>query len=115
LLLAGAALEGNPFALHWSPLAAASLAYLVLLGSVVAFLMYYWLIRHTAVTWVLMIPLVTPLVAVLFGVFFAGETIGWHTAAGGASIMGGVALAVLRPRVAIAASRPPASASRSGP
>jgi len=54
------------------------------------------LIRHTAVTGVLMIPLVTPLVAVLMGVVFGGETIGWHTAWGGSAIIGGVALAVLR-------------------
>ena len=96
LLVVGAALEGNPLSFHWTPLAVASLAYLVIMGSVVAFLMYYWLIRHTAVTWVLMIPLVTPLVAVLFGVLFAGETIGWHTAAGGAAVIAGVAMAVLR-------------------
>jgi drug/metabolite transporter (DMT)-like permease len=96
LLIAGIALEGNPLAFHWTPLAVASLAYLVILGSVIAFLMYYWLIRHTPVTWVLLIPLVTPLVAVLFGVLFAGETTGWRTAVGGAAIIAGVALAVLR-------------------
>jgi drug/metabolite transporter (DMT)-like permease len=95
LLVVGMALEGSPLNFHWSPLALASLAYLTILGSVIAFLMYYWLIRHTAVTGVLMIPLVTPLVAVLFGVAFGGETIGWHTALGGGAIIGGVALAVL--------------------
>jgi drug/metabolite transporter (DMT)-like permease len=95
LLVGGLALEGNPLAFHWTPLALASLAYLTILGSVVAFLMYYWLIRHTPVTGVLMIPLVTPLVAVLIGVAFGGETIGWHTAIGGGAIIGGVALAVL--------------------
>jgi drug/metabolite transporter (DMT)-like permease len=62
---------------------------------VIAFLMYYWLIRHTQVSGVLMIPLVTPLVAVLFGVLFGGETIGWHTALGGSAIISGVALAVV--------------------
>ncbi|HEV2086004.1 MAG TPA: EamA family transporter, partial [Gemmatimonadales bacterium] len=77
---------------HWTPLALACLAYLTIVGSVIAFLMYYWLIRHTEVSRVLMIPLVTPLVAVLFGVLFAGETIGWHTAIGGVAIIGGVAL-----------------------
>jgi len=96
LLLGGAILEGNPLQFHWTPLAWAALAYLTVLGSVVAFLMYYWLIRHTAVSWVLMIPLVTPLVAVGFGVGFGGETVGWHTALGGAAIIGGVGLAVLR-------------------
>jgi drug/metabolite transporter (DMT)-like permease len=95
LLLVGIALEGNPLAFHWTPLALASLAYLTVLGSVIAFMLYYWLIRHTAVTGVLMIPLVTPLIAVLFGVLFGGETVGWHTVAGGVAILGGVALAVL--------------------
>ena len=96
LLLGGIVLEGNPLLLSWTPLAWAALAYLTVLGSVVAFLMYYWLIRHTEVSWVLMIPLVTPLVAVVFGVLFAGESVGWHTALGGAAIIAGVALAVLR-------------------
>jgi drug/metabolite transporter (DMT)-like permease len=96
LLVGGIAVEGNPFAFHWTPLALASLAYLTIVGSVVAFLMYYWLIRHIEVTGVLMIPLVTPLVAVLFGVLFAGEIVGWHTAIGGGAIIVGVALAVLR-------------------
>jgi drug/metabolite transporter (DMT)-like permease len=96
LLLGGIALEGNPLEFHWTPLAFASLAYLTVLGSVIAFLMYYWLIRHTAVSGVLMIPLITPLVAVLFGVMFGGETVGWHTALGGGAIIGGVALAVLK-------------------
>jgi drug/metabolite transporter (DMT)-like permease len=96
LLLAGIALEGSPLKFHWTPLALASLAYLTILGSVIAFLMYYWLIRHTDVSGVLMIPLVTPLVAVMVGAIFGGEAIGWHTALGGAAIIGGVALAVLR-------------------
>jgi drug/metabolite transporter (DMT)-like permease len=95
LLLGGIALEGSPLEFHWTPLALASLAYLTVLGSVIAFLMYYWLIRHTEVSGVLMIPLVTPLVAVLIGVMFGGETIGWHTALGGGAIIGGVALAVV--------------------
>ena len=96
LLVGGIALEGNPIGFHWTPLAFASLAYLTVLGSVVAFLMYYWLIRHTEVTGVLMIPLVTPFVAVLIGVLFVQEPIGWHTILGGGAIIGGVALAVVR-------------------
>ena len=96
LLVAGVLFEGNPLDFSWTPMAWAALGYLTILGSVIAFLMYYWLIRHTEVTWVLMIPLVTPLVAVAFGVLFAGEAVGWHTALGGAAIIGGVALAVLR-------------------
>jgi drug/metabolite transporter (DMT)-like permease len=95
LLAAGFALEGSPFRFHWTPLALGCLAYLIVVGSVVAFLMYYWLIRHMQVSAVLMIPLVTPLVAVFLGVMFAGETMGWHTAVGGAAIIGGVALTLV--------------------
>jgi drug/metabolite transporter (DMT)-like permease len=64
------------------------------IGSVVAFLMYYWLIRHIEVTRVLLIPLITPLVAVMLGYAFLGERVGWGTALGGGSILGGVALAI---------------------
>jgi drug/metabolite transporter (DMT)-like permease len=96
LLVGGVLLEGNPLAFHWTPLAWAALAYLTIVGSVIAFLMYYWLIRHSSVSWVMMIPLVTPLVAVVIGMVFADEAIGWHTALGGAAIISGVGLAVLK-------------------
>jgi drug/metabolite transporter (DMT)-like permease len=95
LLLGGTLLEGSPLEFDWTPLALGALAYLTILGSVIAFLMYYWLIRHTPVSGVLMVPLVTPLVAVLVGVLFGGETIGWHTALGGSAILAGVTLAVV--------------------
>jgi drug/metabolite transporter (DMT)-like permease len=96
LLVGGMALEGSPFAFHWTPTALAALAYLTILGSVVAFLLYYWLIRHMTVTGVLMIPLITPLIAVLVGVAFGGEMIGWHTVLGGGAIIGGVTLGVIQ-------------------
>ena len=94
LLAGGFALEGNPLLFHWTSSAALSLAYLTVVGSVIAFLAYYWLIRHTEVTRVLLIPLITPLVAVGLGVAFLGESVGWGTALGGAAILGGVGMAV---------------------
>jgi drug/metabolite transporter (DMT)-like permease len=94
LLAAGAALEGNPLRFHWTASALLSLGYLTVVGSVIAFLAYYWLIRNIAVTRVLLIPLITPLVAVGLGVGLLGEPVGWGTALGGSAILGGVALAV---------------------
>jgi drug/metabolite transporter (DMT)-like permease len=94
LLLGGVALEGNPLLFPWTPAAIASLAYLTVVGSVVAFLAYYWLIRNTEVTRVLLIPLITPLVAVGLGVAFLDEQVGWGTAVGGTTILGGVGMAV---------------------
>jgi len=92
LMAGGILLEGNPAGYQWTMRAIIALAYLAVVGSVVAFLAYYWLIRHTEVTRVLLIPLVTPLVAVLLGVGMLGETIGWGTAAGGSAILVGVTL-----------------------
>lgn len=98
LLVGGAVLEGNPFRFHWSGTALIALAYLTVVGSVAAFLIYYWLMRHTEVTRVLLIPLVSPLVAVALGAVFLGEAVGWGGALGGSAILAGVGLVVLAPR-----------------
>lgn len=95
LLAGGFLLEGNPLRYDWTGRALLALAYLAVVGSVIAFLMYYWLIRHTEVSRVLLIPLITPLIAVLLGVGFLGEAIGWGTALGGSAILAGVGLVVL--------------------
>jgi drug/metabolite transporter (DMT)-like permease len=90
------ALEGNPLRLRWTPLAVLCLLYLTLVGSVAAFLLFYWLVRHVDVTKTMLIALVTPLAAVLLGVVALHEDFSWRTLAGGAVIMSGVALVVLR-------------------
>ncbi len=94
LLLGGVLLEGSPLGYHWTASAVLSLVYLAVVGSVVAFLAYYWLIRHIQVTRVLLIPLVTPLIAVLLGVVLLGERLQWGTLVGGAAILTGVGLVV---------------------
>src|SRR6266540_3936607 len=43
LLAVGIAAEGNPFRFHWTSMALLSLAYLVIVGSVIAFTLFYWL------------------------------------------------------------------------
>lgn len=90
------AFEGNPAGFNWTPLAVASLLYLTGVGSVVAFLLYYWLVRHMDVTKTMLISLVTPLFAVMLGLLVLGERLTWRTLAGGALIMSGIGLVVLR-------------------
>ncbi len=92
----GLAFEGNPLKMSWTPLAVACLLYLTLVGSVAAFLLYYWLVRKVDVTKTMLIALVTPLAAVLLGMVTLDERLTWRTVAGGALIMSGVALVVLR-------------------
>jgi drug/metabolite transporter (DMT)-like permease len=96
LALFGLAFEGNPLRMNWTPLAVASLLYLTLVGSVAAFLLYYWLVRNVDVTKTMLIALVTPLAAVLLGMIVLDERLTWRVVAGGALIISGVALVVLR-------------------
>ena len=93
LLLIGIPLEGNPFHYHWTPLAVVSLFYLAIVGSVIAFLLYYWLIHNMDVTKTMMISLVTPVVAVMLGMAVLHEQLDWRTIVGGVMIMSGIALA----------------------
>ena len=98
LLAAGIALEGNPLRLHWTPIAVIALLYLAVVGSVIAFLLYYWLMLNMDVTKSMLIALVTPVVAVVLGMIVLDEQIGWRTLAGGAMIMLGISLIVIRKR-----------------
>jgi drug/metabolite transporter (DMT)-like permease len=96
LLLVGVTFEGNPFAFRWTPLALASLLYLALVGSAIAFLLFYWLVRNMDVTKTMLIPLVTPPIAVFLGWLVLHEGLTWRTAAGALGIMSGIALIVTR-------------------
>src|SRR6188474_1600305 len=90
LLAVGLPLEGNPFRFHWTPMAVIALLYLAVVGSVIAFMLYYWLVLNMDVTKSMLIALVTPVVAVLLGMIVLDEQIGWRTLAGGAMIISGI-------------------------
>jgi len=96
LLAAAISLEGNPLHFHWTPMAVVALVYLAVVGSVIAFLLYYWLVLNMAVTNSMLIALVTPVVAVILGMLVLNEEINWRTLAGGAMIMLGIASVVVR-------------------
>src|SRR2546426_100333 len=96
LLLIGIPLEGNPFHFHWTRMAFIALFYLAIVGSVIAFLLYYWLVHNMDVTKTMLIALVTPVVAVVLGMLVLNEELNWRTLAGGAMIIAGIGLIVLR-------------------
>jgi drug/metabolite transporter (DMT)-like permease len=96
LLAAGFATEGNPLRFNWTPMAIISLAYLVVVGTVLAFGLYYWLVRRMDVTNTMLIALVTPVVAVILGMMVLHEQLNWRMVAGSACIILGLALIVLR-------------------
>ena len=96
LLLIGISFEGNPQNFHWTPMAIIALFYLAIVGSVIAFLLYYWLVQHMDVTNTMLIALVTPITAVILGMLVLNEELNWRTLAGGAMIISGIGFIVLR-------------------
>jgi drug/metabolite transporter (DMT)-like permease len=88
--------EGNPLSFNWSTRALVCVLYLTVAGTVAAFWLYYWLLGRIESTKAMMISLVTPLIAVVIGAVFAGETLPAQTGFGGALIIGSVALIAFR-------------------
>ncbi len=93
-----------------SMLSLASFIYLVIIGAVIGYTAYIWLLRHCEPAKVATYAYVNPIVAVLLGALFAGETVTMRTLIAAALIIGSVALVItaqqLRSRV-----EPPISAA----
>jgi drug/metabolite transporter (DMT)-like permease len=87
LLALALAVEGSPFDVRWTPAAIASLLYLGIASSVVAFWLNYWLLKRVAATTVLSMALVQPLIAAALGAMVLGERFGTAAAAGGLCIL----------------------------
>lgn len=98
LLILGFSIEGNPLNLRWTWMAIFSVLYLALVGTVAAFMLYYWLVRNMYVTNTQLISLVTPVVAVLLGVILLDEEVTWRIVLGGLGIFIGIAIMILRHR-----------------
>src|SRR2546422_676912 len=62
-------------------------AYLVVVGSLVAFSTYAWLLKNVRISIVSTYAFVNPVVAVALGTLFLGERIGWTTVVAGAGIV----------------------------
>jgi len=80
------------------PVSLGAFAYLVLIGAIVGYTAYIWLLRHCDPAKVATYAYVNPVVAVLLGTFFAGERLSSRTAFAAAIIIGSVALVISAPR-----------------
>ena len=106
---------------HLSPSAGSIVAwfYLVLIGSVVGYTAYVWLLANAPLGLVSTYAYVNPIVAITLGVLFRGEQLSWQLLLGAVIVVAAVALVVSRepagPRVAADAEVPicePAPATR---
>jgi len=96
LILAGVALgeyrEFDP--LQISRLSAIAFVYLVVIGALVGFPAYIFLLRHCDPAKVATYAYVNPIVAVLLGTAFAGERLTMRTLLGAGLIIGSVAVVI---------------------
>jgi drug/metabolite transporter (DMT)-like permease len=88
--------EGDPRSFNWTWKAVACVLYLTVLGTIVAFWLYYWLLSRIESTKAMMISLVTPMIAVLIGGVFLGERLPPQTLFGGLLIIASVGLIAIR-------------------
>jgi drug/metabolite transporter (DMT)-like permease len=75
-------------------LSVGSFAYLVIIGAVVGFTAYIWLLRHCNPAKVATYAYVNPIVAVVLGALFAGETLTARAMVAAGLIIGSVALVI---------------------
>ena len=69
-------------------------AYLVLIGAIVGYTAYFWLLRHCDPAKVATYAYVNPIVAVMLGALFAHETVTLRTLLAAVLIIGSVALII---------------------
>jgi len=103
MLIGGAVLAGFGPAVgeHWSTVALHASAdsllavvYLALIGSVLAFTAYVWLLQHAPISQVSTYAYVNPIVAVVLGALLLGEQVTATTVIGGATIVLAVVLVI---------------------
>jgi len=98
LLFAAGALRGELGHLQRPTVSAAeALLYLIVIGSLVGFTAYSWLLRNARMSLIGTYAFVNPVVAVLLGWAFNNESLSLRTLVAGAIIVSGVALIVLAP------------------
>jgi putative membrane protein PagO len=91
------AFEG-PTSLRFDAVTWATILYLAVAGSVMAFSLFFFVMQHLNVTVVSYQTFIIPILAVLLGWAVLGERISARVALGAAMILAGVSLAILTPR-----------------
>ena len=83
---------------HFSPSAGSigGWAYLVLVGSIIGYTAYVWLLSNAPLGLVSTYAYVNPIVAITLGVLFHGEHLSWRLLSGAAVVVAAVALVVRR-------------------
>lgn len=85
-------LTESPFTLPQIPLTWIAILWLGLIGSCIAYLLYYYLLHSVGPTRTTLVTYVFPLVGVGLGVIFLNEVLDWHLFVGGTMVVGSIAV-----------------------
>ena len=89
----------QPLRLPALPLTWLALAWLGLLGSCLAYLLYFYLINAWGATRAALVTYVFPVVGVILGIVFLQETADWRLIAGSLLVVSGIAIVNFKPRL----------------
>jgi drug/metabolite transporter (DMT)-like permease len=89
----------RPFHVPALPLTWIALAWLGLLGSCLAYLLYFYLINTWGPTRASLVSYIFPVVGLLLGVIFLSETAGWRLMVGSLLVVAGIVIVNLKLRL----------------
>ena len=83
----------DPSSVTWTDVAVGSILYLSCVGTVLAFIIFYTLLKHMAVSRLAFVSYTFPVLALILGYLLLGEALELQALAGAGTIVAGIALA----------------------
>ncbi len=80
-------------AITWNTAAVGSILYLAVVGSVLAFVTYHWLLKRIEAIYLSLVSFINPIVAVLLGAMVMNETLGSRVFVGAGFVLAGILVA----------------------
>ncbi len=90
LLLAGSVATEKYADVSFTNEAVVSIVFLAVFGNVVAFVSYFWLVKHVETVFLSMTSFVTPIIAVILGAVVLGETLSHQIFSGATLVLCGI-------------------------
>ena len=93
LLFAGGILFESISTVIWDAAAIGSILYLAIVGSVIAFVTYHWLLKRVEAVYLSLVSFINPIIAVILGAIVLNETLAASVFAGAALVLFGILIA----------------------
>jgi putative membrane protein PagO len=92
-LIAASFVFENVSGVLFTPAAIGSILYLAIIGSIVTFVSYFWLLKHMEAVLLSLSAFITPIIAVTLGVVLNNEALSSQMAIGAACVLSGIVIA----------------------